>query len=243
MSNLKPGKPNLADGYAKTTINHNLTVVSEFYDFHLHVSDGPLVNPVPVGGQRRQLLAHRSPLELVPMVRRAPLRQKISASTSAAGSRVGSLPSVTRSRVPGTMWLLSARSGVGGMTGIEFIVAALAAGAAAGVSNATTNVVQDAYTALREAVRRRLAGHGTDAALATPALEANELDDGVWRAEIGRRLEEAGADRDEELLAAARALLALTNPDGVGAGKYSVDLRDARGVQVGDHNTQTNAFS
>jgi integrase len=32
---------------------------------------------VPAGPQRRQLLAHRSPLEPVPLVRRSPLRQKI----------------------------------------------------------------------------------------------------------------------------------------------------------------------
>lgn len=75
--NLKTGKQNLAAGYAETTINHTLTVVSEFYDLHRHLGGGPLVNPVPVGAQRRQLLAHRSPLEPVPSVRRAPLRQKV----------------------------------------------------------------------------------------------------------------------------------------------------------------------
>ncbi|MFD0972997.1 tyrosine-type recombinase/integrase [Plantactinospora endophytica] len=75
--NLKTGKANLAAGYAKTTINHTLTVVRVFYEFHLHRSNGPVVNPVPVGQQRRQLLAHRSPLEPIPPVRRSPLRQKI----------------------------------------------------------------------------------------------------------------------------------------------------------------------
>ena len=75
--NLKTGKPNLAAGYARTTINHTLTVVSGFYDFHLHRGAGPVINPVPAGPQRRQLLAHRSPLEPVPLVRRSPLRQKI----------------------------------------------------------------------------------------------------------------------------------------------------------------------
>jgi hypothetical protein len=34
--NLQTGKPNLSAGYARTTINHTLTVVSGFYDFHLH---------------------------------------------------------------------------------------------------------------------------------------------------------------------------------------------------------------
>lgn len=77
--NLRTGKPYLAAGYARTTINHALTVVRGFYDFHLHHGAGPLVNPVPEGAQRRLLLAHRSPLEPVPSARRSPLRQKIPA--------------------------------------------------------------------------------------------------------------------------------------------------------------------
>jgi integrase len=75
--NLKTGKPNLSAGYAKATINHALTAIAGLYDFHLHTGGSPLVNPVPTGPLRRQLLAHRSPLEPVPLVRRAPLRQKI----------------------------------------------------------------------------------------------------------------------------------------------------------------------
>ena len=77
--NLKTGKPYPAAGYARTTINHALTVVSGFYAFHLHSGAGPLCNPVPEGPQRRLLLAHRSPLEPAPAVRRSPLRQKIPA--------------------------------------------------------------------------------------------------------------------------------------------------------------------
>jgi integrase len=77
--NLKTGKPYLAAGYAKATINHALTVTRGFYAFHLHEGAGPLVNPVPEGPQRRLLLAHRSPLEPAPPGRRSPLRQKVPA--------------------------------------------------------------------------------------------------------------------------------------------------------------------
>jgi integrase len=75
--NLKTGKPSLRTGYAPATINHALTVVHGFYSFHGRFSDGPVINPVPVSVQRRQVLAHRSPLEPVPFVRRARLRQKV----------------------------------------------------------------------------------------------------------------------------------------------------------------------
>jgi integrase len=73
-------KPSLRDGYAPSTINHALSVVSGFYAFHSHLGRGPTVNPVPVSAERRRALAHRSPLEPVRMVRRARLRQKLPAA-------------------------------------------------------------------------------------------------------------------------------------------------------------------
>lgn len=75
--NLKTGKPSLREGYAPSTINHALSVVQGFYSFHGRFGAGPVMNPVPVSVQRRQVLAHRSPLEPVPLVRRARLRQRV----------------------------------------------------------------------------------------------------------------------------------------------------------------------
>lgn len=75
--NLRTGKRSPQEGYAPSTINHALSVVSEFYAFHLHHGRGPAVNPVPVAVDRRLLLAHRSPMERQAWVRRAPLRQRI----------------------------------------------------------------------------------------------------------------------------------------------------------------------
>lgn len=43
-------------------------------------------------------------------------------------------------------------------------------------------------------------------------------------------------------LAAAQALLRLVDEAGARAGKYAVLVSDSQGVQVGDHNTQTNTF-
>jgi hypothetical protein len=42
---------------------------------------------------------------------------------------------------------------------------------------------------------------------------------------------------------AAQQLMALLDAAGRQSGKYLVDLRGAQGVQVGDHNTQTNTFT
>ncbi|MFF3216957.1 tyrosine-type recombinase/integrase [Streptomyces sp. NPDC002886] len=75
--NLKTGKPSLREGYAPSTINHNLSVVSGFYAFHARFGVGPVVNPVPASRGRREALAHRSPLEPTPVFRRGRLRQKV----------------------------------------------------------------------------------------------------------------------------------------------------------------------
>jgi integrase len=77
--NLKTGKPSLREGYAPSTINHNLTVVSGFYAFHSRFGAGPVLNPVPASRERLQALAHRSPLEPAPVFRRGRLRQKVPA--------------------------------------------------------------------------------------------------------------------------------------------------------------------
>src|SRR5437762_11808649 len=125
------------------------------------------------------------------------------------------------------------------MTEVELILAALAAGVGAGTSDAAKAAVVDSYAALREALRNRLAGR----ARALRVLDAAQAEPDVFQTELGPEIEESGADRDEEILAAARRLLALADPDGTGAGVRHVDARQAKGVQVGHHNTQHNTFS
>jgi hypothetical protein len=116
------------------------------------------------------------------------------------------------------------------VTDVEVIVAALAAGAGAGSSDAAKAAVMDVYAGLRDALRRRLAGRRD----AERALEADETDPEVWQARLGHDLTDSGADRDEHVLAAARHLLRLVDPDGTQVRKYIVDLRGAREPQVGD---------
>ncbi|WP_371606037.1 site-specific integrase [Streptomyces sp. NBC_01213] len=78
--NPRTGKRYLKAGYAPATINHALTVVASFYDFHRDLGNGPLMNPVPVSEARRRALAHRSPGEAVPAFRRSRLRQRVPAT-------------------------------------------------------------------------------------------------------------------------------------------------------------------
>lgn len=126
------------------------------------------------------------------------------------------------------------------MTGVELIIAALAAGATAGASDSASAMVRDAYEGLRDVLRRRLAGCAEGA---VQALDATVADPAVWQARIGDDLTAHGVDRDEEILAAAEHLLDQLDPDRSRFGKYRVDLREAKGVVVGDQAVQINHFS
>lgn len=120
------------------------------------------------------------------------------------------------------------------------MVAALLAGATAGVTSTSSSMVTDAYTALKGLVKRRVTARRAGA----EAVVDHERSDPVaWEAELVPVLTEAQVDKDQQILAAARQLLALVDPSGTAAGKYTIDLRDAKGVQVGDHNIQHNQFS
>lgn len=111
------------------------------------------------------------------------------------------------------------------MTGVELVAAALAAGASAGLTDSVSAAVNDAYSALRAAMARRLGVSGQ-------SLEAVETAPGVWSTDA---VAASGVADDEDVLAAAREVLRLS-------GQPVIDLRDAKGVQVGDHNTQHNTF-
>ena len=97
------------------------------------------------------------------------------------------------------------------MSAVEVIAAALAAGAGAGLTDTTSAAVKDAYGSLKELLKRRFVGSDEQAA---QALEADETEPGVWQARIGDALSASGAADDEQVLAAARALLELAGREG-----------------------------
>ena len=107
---------------------------------------------------------------------------------------------------------------------MTLIVTALVAGAAAGTSNAASTAVTDLYTGLRDAVKRRLATRRGDA-------EADALLQDAPEGQLRQALTDAGAGEDNEIVTAAQHVLA------------HLDLRGAKGVQIGNHNIQHNTFS
>ncbi len=108
---------------------------------------------------------------------------------------------------------------------VDLVVAALAAGAAAGLTETASTAVGDAYQGLKSLTRRALRRGGVDEEPTDPG-------------ELREALAAADAGADAELLAAARRVLELTDP----TGKYVVDVHDNQGVQVGDGNTMTLNF-
>jgi RIP homotypic interaction motif len=124
------------------------------------------------------------------------------------------------------------------MDPITLIVTALVAGAAQGMMDNASAMMKDAYASLKARVKKKLGGNpGAELVLAK-----HEQAPETWQAPLVAELAEAGADRDHELIATAKALLDLIGEAG-GAGKYTVDVRGARGVQIGDHNRQDNVFN
>jgi hypothetical protein len=128
--------------------------------------------------------------------------------------------------------------GVGTMDPITLIVTALAAGAALGVKDFASSAVADAYAGLKSLVQRRLASR-PDAEL---VLARHEEAPETWHGPLIAELDSAGAAGDPDLVAAAQALMRLLDDSGTRTGRYTVDVRGAQGVQIGDHGTQHNVY-
>ncbi|MFL6119607.1 hypothetical protein [Actinophytocola sp.] len=132
---------------------------------------------------------------------------------------------------------------------VELVVAALAAGAAAGAGETASTAVKDAYAgvktlALRVLRRAEPVLAGVVEMVEVDAVAPVDDDSGtVGRRELTAALTAADAEANEELVAAALKVLELTDPDGDHTGKYRVLLHGNKGVQVGDHNTQNNTFN
>ena len=126
------------------------------------------------------------------------------------------------------------------MTGVELIITALTAGAAAGAGlgakDTVASMIADAYQGLKRLVKDKLG----DRAAAVAAVEADYTQPESLRTALTPALAESGADTDQVILEQARELLTQLEAP---AGKYVVDNRGAKGVVIGDHSSQTNTFN
>ena len=124
------------------------------------------------------------------------------------------------------------------MDAISVVVAALAAGAAAGVKDSASSAVKDGYASLRALAARRLSRHPRGEMV----LDGHAEDPKTWEQPLAVELAAAKAAADQELIAAAHAFLSLVDEVGSRSGKYRVTVQNSKGVYIGDHGSQVNYF-
>jgi hypothetical protein len=110
------------------------------------------------------------------------------------------------------------------------ITAAVSAGAAAGVSEASKKAIVDVYGRLKSLIIRRFGGE-SEAAAALDKFEAKPDSEGRKRM-LGEELESAGAASDPEMVAAARALLDLIRA--LPQAKKHVQIAHGQGIAQAD---------
>ncbi|BAY26759.1 hypothetical protein NIES2100_65750 [Calothrix sp. NIES-2100] len=126
------------------------------------------------------------------------------------------------------------------MEPISLIIAALGAGAIAAAKDTAGTAVKDAYQGLKTLIKKRFESEPK----AQMVLEEHETDPETYEAPLKKKLAEAGADKDAEIIKLAQELLKQLKPEESAAGKYNTVFQgEVKGVQVGDSNTQTNTFS
>jgi hypothetical protein len=104
---------------------------------------------------------------------------------------------------------------------ITLIVTALVAGAAAGAKDSASTGVKDAYAVLRDAVRRRLAGHSPKEGAVIAEWDSDPSAVRDRRGQLVEALTMAGAGESEELVTAARRVMELVDPQALGAARYA----------------------
>lgn len=122
---------------------------------------------------------------------------------------------------------------------ISLIIAALTAGAVVGARDTAGAAVKDAYGGLKELIHRRFGGNQG----ARAALDLSEHEPAAPVRELAQHLWAVGAESDEELIAAAQAVLRLVDPYGARTGKYDVNISGGKGIVVGDQANVTMTFN
>jgi hypothetical protein len=122
---------------------------------------------------------------------------------------------------------------------VTLITSALLSGASAGLKDSATQSVKDGYAGLKALIHQRFHGRNE----AEVALAQHEVKPEVWAPALREELGKTGADRDEDILQAARHLMALLDPAGSVTGKYRIEFTGpVQGVVIGDSAQVTQTF-
>ncbi|GBE94466.1 hypothetical protein [Nostoc cycadae] len=110
---------------------------------------------------------------------------------------------------------------------ISVILAALVAGAATTAGQA----VKDAYQGLKELIKRKFDSDST----AKGILDKYEKNHKSYEGALKESLTELGADKDKEILEAAKKVNELNDPEGAATGKYNINISGGTQGVVGSN--------
>jgi Tetratricopeptide repeat len=127
---------------------------------------------------------------------------------------------------------------LGGMDPVMLIATALTVGATSAVPAGVEAALEDAYTALRALVKKLFADRPGGQHVLARHEDAPQAAERALAAELYA----AGAEGDADLVAAAETVMGLLDQPEGRSGKYAVTVRESQGVQIGDHNVQSNVF-
>jgi hypothetical protein len=121
------------------------------------------------------------------------------------------------------------------------IVAALSAGAAAGLTDTAKTAVTDSYNKLKELLTKKH-GANSDVVQAIEKLEAR-LESQGRKETLAEEILAVKAEQDEEILAVAKQMLTLVKPQQAGMGKYTIQNNaPVQGQNIGDYQQITQHF-
>ncbi|MEU8004408.1 hypothetical protein AB0B66_24900 [Catellatospora sp. NPDC049111] len=124
------------------------------------------------------------------------------------------------------------------MDPVTLVVTALEEGAKAGLAGTATKLIADAYDTLKGLVAKRLRRNGTDDEQSIALVE--QVDGTAEDRQTALTEQLAAAGVDDPTQQAAQKLLDLLRAAGT---KYSINAPDAKGLMIGDNNTQTNTYN
>ena len=121
------------------------------------------------------------------------------------------------------------------------IIAALAAGAISGLTETSKTAISDVYQAFKNLLAKKF-GARSKVVQAVDYLEAEPAST-ARRGELQKEIVAVQAEQDSQVLAAAKHLLTLVQPQQAGLGKFTIQNNaPVQGQTIGDHNTITQQF-
>lgn len=119
------------------------------------------------------------------------------------------------------------------------IISALAAGATAALKGTASYAIEEAYSALKGLLTKRLAGNPK----AETFLQNFEKKPDAWKESLKDAVTEAAADEDERIIQTAERLLQLSQSSQAAPNKYNVKMSgEVQGQVIGDENRVTMSF-